>query len=122
MRDSVGLKILRKHTPRPEETITRFEQMGGILLLDGDRILYFVPNKDAKSRALLAELWEHREGVKRIIEDYVRRLTEQGRYEKIKAEICRRIPPSLLSPLDEFKDAVKNSGNSARTPGGEGDK
>jgi hypothetical protein len=83
--------------------ITRLEAMGGILLLDGDRILYFVPSRNAEGRALLAELWEHREGVKKFMLDFVRRYGA-GKYEKLKARICQRIPHSLLSPLDESLD------------------
>jgi hypothetical protein len=100
----LGLKFLRKHTPCLEETISRFQEIGGVLLLDDGQIRYFIPSKDAESRALLTELWAHREEVKRIIGEWVRRLTEQGTYEEIKVKICQRVPLSLLSPLDEFTD------------------
>jgi hypothetical protein len=103
-RQRLGLKFLRKHIPRLEETISRFQEIGGVLLLDEGQIRYFTPSKDTESRALLTELGAHREEVKRIIGEWVRRLTEQGTYEEIKQKICQRIPPSLLSPLDEFTD------------------
>jgi hypothetical protein len=104
-RQRLGLKFLRKHTLSLEEIISRFQEIGGVLLLEEGQIRYFIPSKDRESRALLAELWEHREEVVRIIGEWVKQLVEHGRYEEIKAEICRRIPPSLLSPLDEFNVA-----------------
>jgi hypothetical protein len=100
---------------RLNKLISRIEERGGILLLDDEgQVRYSVPDQDAESRALLAEIWKHREEVKRIIGDQVTRLKEQGRYEEIKARICQHFPPSTLSPLDEFKDTGE-SGNSART-------
>ena len=103
-------KVERKRTgedDHPERRLhklmSQIEERDGVLLLDEDRILYFVPNKDAQTRALLAELQEHHGEVKKIVKDCIARLGEE-KYEKIKAEICQRIPPSLLSPLDEFKD------------------
>lgn len=93
--------------------ITRLEAMGGILLLDGDRILYFVPNKGAEGRALLAELWEHREGVKKLMVDFVRRYGA-ARYAKLKAKICQRIPLERLTPLDALEETNLQAGNSAK--------
>lgn len=85
--------------------ISRFEERDGILWLDDEgRVLYFVPSNDAKIRALLTRLWKRRAEVKRIIEEQVTRLKEQGRYDEIKAKIYQHFPPSTLSPLDEFKD------------------
>jgi hypothetical protein len=103
-------KVARKRTVKEDhpdfrlsKLISQIEERGGVLLLEEYRILYFVPNKDAQTRALLAELQEHHGEVKKIVKDCITRLGEE-KYEKIKAEICQRIPPSLLSPLDEFKD------------------
>ena len=101
---------------RLHELLSRFEETGGILLHDDEgQVRYFVQNEDAESRAVLAELWEHRVEVKRIIGEWVKKLVEQGRYEQIKAKICQHFPPSMLSPLDELKDTGENGGNSART-------
>jgi hypothetical protein len=38
----------------------------------------------------------------RILEEQLKRLKEQGRYDEIKAKICQHFTPSMLSPLDEF--------------------
>jgi hypothetical protein len=106
-----------------QKLISHVGDRGGILWLDDDgRVLYSIPSMDSKSRALMAKIWKHREEVKRILGDYVARLKKEGRYEEIRAKICQHFPPSTLTPLDQFKDMGKNSGNSARMPGKEGDK
>ena len=87
--------------------------MGGALLLDGDRILYFVRSRNAECRALLAELWEHREGVKKLMVDFVRRYGA-AKYEKLKAKICQQIPAGQLKPLEAFQAADLDGGNSAK--------
>jgi len=87
---------------RLSKLITRFEERGGILLLDEGEIRYLVQDQDNESRALLAALYEQREEVKQFVGECVGRLTK-GKYEKLKAEICQRIPVAQLSRLDEFK-------------------
>jgi hypothetical protein len=107
---------------RLHKLISRVEGRGGILWLDDEgQVLYSIPSMDSKSRALMAKIWKHREEVKRILGDYVARLKKERRYEEIGAKICQHFPPSALTPLDQFKDTGKNSGNSARMPAKEGD-
>lgn len=101
---------------RINKLISRVEERGGILWLDDEgQVLYSIPNMDAKSRALMTKIWEHREEVKRIIGDQVTRLKEQGKYEEIKSKICQHFPASMLSPLEPYSSKRRKTGNSAGT-------
>lgn len=49
------------------QIVSRLEEAGGKLALDGDRIRYSVPSGDSEVQGLLAELRQHREGVRRLL-------------------------------------------------------
>jgi hypothetical protein len=49
------------------QIVSRLEQGGGTLALDGDRIRYSVPKGSREAQELLAELRKHREGVTELL-------------------------------------------------------
>lgn len=49
------------------QIVSRLEQNGGTLVLDGNRIRYSVPSEDAEARALLTELRKQRENVRAFL-------------------------------------------------------
>lgn len=53
------------------EVVSRLEEAGGKLTLDGDRIRYSIPARDTEALGLLAELRKHREGVKELLRQRV---------------------------------------------------
>ena len=69
-----------------------------MLLLDEGQVRYFVAHETALSRALVSELVNYREELKRILE------LNPGKVDfgKVKAEICQRFPAVSLSPLEPY--------------------
>ncbi len=92
------------------ELVSRLEQGGGTLTLEGDRIRYSVPSGDPQARGLLAELRKHRERVRELLRQ--------------RAEEQRRRPPALLDAERHFgQPHVKLFpfiGRKVRTPKGPG--
>jgi hypothetical protein len=102
----VGLKPSRQQDPnfRLFRLISRLEKRGGILLLDeAGELVYFVPSADSQARAVLGKLYERRGEIKPLVAKQIQKLGPE-KYEEIKAKICQRISPSVLSPLDKFRD------------------
>ena len=76
--------------------VTRLEEVGGKLSLDGDRIRYSVPSGDPEARALLAELRKHRERVKGLLRQ---RAAEDGlRFGQPHAKLFSFIGRNVRSP------------------------
>ncbi len=86
------------HQIRMQKLVERFEEIGGVLLLEERRVHYFVPKESAVSRVLLSELVNYREELKRLLE------LNPGKVDfgKVKAEICQRFPAVSLSPLEPY--------------------
>lgn len=84
------------HQMRLQKLVERFEEIGGVLLLDEGQVRYFVAQETAVSRVLLSELVNYREELKRLLE------LNPGKVDfgKVKAEICQRFPAVSLSPLE----------------------
>lgn len=84
------------HEIRLEKLVERFQEIGGVLLLNGGQVAYFIPEETAVSRVLVAELAKYHDRLRQ-------RLTELGGtvdFQRIKAEICQRFPACSLSPLE----------------------
>jgi len=54
----------RYHQIRLQKLVERFEEMGGVLLLDDGQVRYFVPRETAASRLLLSELAHYHESLR----------------------------------------------------------
>jgi hypothetical protein len=93
------------------------DALGGFLWYEGGQVLCFAPKDNARSREVLAKLYEHRGEVKRQAQRFIERLMSEGRYEQIRAEICQQVPLEKLKPLDAFGDEAENHGNSAKHAG-----
>lgn len=92
------------------EIVSRLEEGGGRLALEGERIRYSIPCGDSEALALLAELRNHRDGVKGLLRQ---RATGQGNWPPASADSERRFgqPHARLFPL---------LGRKVRTPAGPG--
>ena len=86
------------HQIRLQKLVERFEEIGGVLLLDEGQVCYFVAQETAVSRVLVSELVNYREELKRVLE------LNPGKVDfgKVKAEICQRFPAISLSPLEPY--------------------
>jgi len=87
----------------------RFEEIGGVLLLDEGQILYFVPEESVVSRAMVGELVKYRDELKHVLELNAGKVD----FRKVKVETCQRFPTVSLSPLDSHQGKRKMAGNSA---------
>ncbi len=86
----------RYHEIRLQKLVERFEQTGGVLLLDEGQVSYFVPEQSAVSRALVTELVNYRQELKQILELNTRKID----FVRVKSEICQRFPSVSLSLLE----------------------
>lgn len=84
------------HEIRLQKLVERFEETGGVLLLDEGQVRYFVPRETAVSRVLQSELAHYHERLRQRLMELVGKVD----FEKIKAEICQRFPSVSLSPLE----------------------
>src|ERR1700693_33694 len=77
---------------RLQKIVERFEEIGGVLLLEEGQIRYFVPEESAVSRALVCELAKYCDELKRVLE------LNPGKVDfgKVKALICQRFPEASL--------------------------
>jgi hypothetical protein len=86
----------RYHEIRLQKLVERFEEIGGMLLLDEGQVRYFLLEETAVSRVLVAELANYHDRLRQRLTDLIERVN----FEKIKAEICQRFPSVSLSPLE----------------------
>jgi hypothetical protein len=86
----------RYHEIRLQKLVERFEEIGGVLLLDEGQVRYFVPEQSAVSRALVTELVNYRKELKHILELNIAKVD----FVRVKSEICQRFPSVSLSPLE----------------------
>jgi hypothetical protein len=92
------------------QIVSRLEQAGGKLALDGEHIRYSIPSGDAEVQNLLAELRKHREGVKSLLRQ---RAEERQDWPRASLDAEQRFgrPHALLFPF---------IGRKMRTPDGVG--
>jgi len=105
------------HEIRQQKLVERFEEIGGVLLLDEGQVRYFIPEETAVSRILVAELANCHDRLRQRLTELIGKVD----FEKIKAEICQRFPSVSLSPLEAHEGERKMAGNSTKAEGGETD-
>ena len=110
------IRQARYHEIRLEKLVERFQEIGGMLLLDEDQVRYFIPEQTAVSSVLVAELAKYGDRLRQRLTELVGRVD----FERIKAEICQRFPGSSLSPLELRGMEAKAAGNSTGAGGGRG--
>lgn len=84
------------HEIRLQKLVERFEEIGGVLLLDEGQVRYFIPRETAVSRVLVAELAKYRDRLRQRLTEFIGKVN----FEEVKAEICQRFPSIPLSPLE----------------------
>ncbi len=104
----------RYHEIRLQKLVERFEEIGGVILLDEGQVRYFVLEETAVSRVLVGELAKYHDRLKQRLTELVKTVN----FAKIKAEICQRFPGVSLNPLESMLAIAEGAGNSAK-PGGE---
>jgi hypothetical protein len=107
------VKEARYHEIRLQKLVERFEEVGGVLLLDEGQVRYFVPEETAVSRVLVAELANYHDKLRQRLTELVKTVN----FAKIKAEICQRFPGVSLNPLESTLAIVEGAGNSAKPEG-----
>jgi len=93
------------------QIMSRLEQSGGTLVLDGDRVRYSVPKGSDQVQALLAELRKRRDEVTLLLRQRANKTGENWPKEAIEAERRFGQPHARLFPY---------IGRKVRTPRGHG--
>jgi hypothetical protein len=107
------VKEARYHEIRLQKLVERFEEVGGVLLLDEGQVRYFVPEETAVSRVLVGELANYHDKLRQRLTELVKNVN----FAKIKAEICQRFPALSLNPLESPLAIAEGAGNSAKPEG-----
>jgi len=103
----------RYHEIRLQKLVERFEEIGGVILLDEGQVRYFVPEETAVSRVLVAELAKYHDKLRQRLTELVKAVN----FAKTKAEICQRFPGVSLNPLESAVAIAEGTGNSAKPEG-----
>jgi hypothetical protein len=100
----------RRGEMRLQRLVERFEEVGGLVLLDEGQVRYFVVEETAVSRVLVAELAKYYHVLRQRLMELVGKVD----FEKIKTEICQRFPTVSLNPLEPSPVTAEGAGNSAK--------
>jgi hypothetical protein len=115
-RDVPKVPQARRHEIRMEKLVERFQEIGGMLLLNEGQVCYFILEETAVSRVLVAELAKYHDRLRQRLTE----LVGQVDFERIKAEICQRFPACSLTPLELRPMEAKGAGNSTGAGGRRG--